>query len=401
MQRRIFTQLPVAALAAPADWKSKRKQAARRRRRIIFNNDGGDFYLGHNDGTAEAFLANRMTGLAGSHVDAIFYCTGGFNLYTHRSPDTEFWMIGEKGERTWLKEILASGTDPLQITIDFCRRNRLEVYWTMRMNDTHDAYRPTLLTKWKQERPHLLMGKKGDVFPYVTTRWSTLDYGQEEVREKAFRILRDVAERYDVDGLELDFFRHPAYFRPQLTGDPVTQRHCDLMTGFLARVREMADAAGRRKGKPIPISARVPDSVGYARAIGLDLSAWLQQDLVDILVGSCYFHLEPWENFVALGRKYETPVYACLSGSRLLDPTPGDELYVTEANFEAWRGEALVAWKAGVDGIYTFNRFKPTDPLFREMGDPAQLERLPRSYTPNPGRTGKWLKDGERFIKLV
>ncbi len=399
MQRRSFLEMPLAA--ADAAWKTKRKQAASRRRRIIFNNDGGDFYLGKNDGTAAALLANRTTPLLGSQVDSIFYCTGGFNIYTHRSPDTEFWMLYERGEKTLLPEILASGTDPLQIMTGFCRKHGIEIFWTMRMNDTHDSSLPPLLTKWKQERPHLMMGKKGDTFPYVGSRWSTLDWEQEEVREKAFRILRDVAERYDVDGLELDFFRHPAYFRPQMMGETVTQRQCDLMTAFVARVREMADTVGRRKNKPLLLSVRVPDSVGFARAIGLDLPAWLKQDLVDMLVGSCYFHLEPWESFVALGRKYGVKVYACLSGSRLPDPTPAEELYVAQANFEVWRGEGLTAWKAGVDGIYAFNRFNPRDPLFRELGDPAILERLPRVYKPNPGKVGRWLKDGERFIKLV
>ena len=38
------------------------------------------------------------------------------------------------------------------------------------------------------------------------------------------------------------------------------------------------------------------------------------------------------------------------------------------------RGEALNAWHAGVSGIYTFDRFDPRDPIFREPGsDPADM----------------------------
>ena len=57
-----------------------------------------------------------------------------------------------------------------------------------------------------------------------------MNYEVPEVREKVLRILTDVAARYDVDGLELDFFRHPVYFQPQIFGKPVTQEQCDMLT---------------------------------------------------------------------------------------------------------------------------------------------------------------------------
>ena len=53
-----------------------------------------------------------------------------------------------------------------------------------------------------------------------------MDYGRPEVREKVYRILADVAGRYDVDGIEMDFFRHPVLFAAQMVGKPVTQAQC-------------------------------------------------------------------------------------------------------------------------------------------------------------------------------
>ncbi len=64
------------------------------------------------------------------------------------------------------------------------------------------------------------------------------------------------------------------------------------------------------------------------------------------------FKFEPWANLAALGRRYEAPVYAGMASRRLMgggEPENASEI-------EVWRGEALAAWKAGVDGIYTFNR---------------------------------------------
>jgi len=67
-------------------------------------------------------------------------------------------------------------------------------------------------------------------------------------------------------------------------------------------------------------------------------------------------------------------------------------------------GEARNAWKAGVDGIYTFNRFNPNDPILRELGDPALLETLERIdqtvYVANIwSRPETWLKDGDKYVQ--
>ncbi len=379
--------------------KEARKQAAHRTRRIIVNNDGNDCRGRKPDEpkTAESFLSKRTSPLVGSQVDAIFYCTGVFNSYTHHSDETELRAHGDRYADDWAWELQEiEGRDSLEIMVDFGHRQGWEVLWSMRMNDTHDSADDALLCRWKQDHPDYLMGEKGEKFPYGGQRWSAVNYAIPEVRDKVFRILQDVCTRYDVDGLELDFFRHPVYFEPQMTGDPVTQEHCDMMTALLGRVRAMADEVAEKRGRPVLIAVRVPDSLGYSKAIGLDLERWLEDGLIDIVTGGGYFHLELWENLVALGKQYNVPVYACLSASRIVDPSYPEK----PGTLEVWRGEALRAWEAGVGGIYTFNRFNPNDPIFREIGDPGILRGLDRVYEYNPGKAqAAWLKGGEQFIK--
>lgn len=387
--------------SSPFDVAAARREAAARSRRIIMNNDGNDCRgdLEGEDHTAEAMLARRTTPLLGSQVDAIFYCTGVFDLYTNQSKETELHVEAPNDQRFWADELIEQGRDPLRIMIDFCRANSMEVFWSMRMNDTHDSSPsyPMLMAQWKREHPDLMMAPERTSFPYGGGRWSAVDYGKQEVRVKVFRILRDVVTRYDVDGIELDFFRHPVYFKPAMTGDPVTQEQCDMMSELLARIRGMVDDVARERRKAILIAVRVPDSIPFSRGIGLDLIRWLDNRLIDILVGSGYIHLEPWENWAALGRRYDVPAYACLSASRLVSASAPE----SEANLELWRGEALRAWDAGVNGIYTFNRFDPTSPLFRELGDPELLRTLPREYRFLRGSGGHqrtWLKGGEQFL---
>jgi hypothetical protein len=362
------------------------------------NNDGNDCWNRKpgEPATVENFLSKRTSPLVGSQVDAVFYCTGVFNIYTHKSTETELRTHADRGVEDWSHELIEQGRDSLSIMVDFGHKQGWEVFWSMRMNDTHDSGDNALFARWKKDHPDCLMGTKADKFRYGGRRWSAVNYALPQVRDKVFRILKDVATRYDVDGLELDFFRHPVYFKPQMTGDQVTQEQCDQMTDLIGRVRTLCDEIGAKRGRPMLIAVRVPDSVGYAKAIGLDFVRWMELGLIDLVIGTCYFHLEPWENMVALCRRYDTPFYACLSASRLVSPKQPE----SKGDIEAWRGEALRAWQAGVSGIYTFNRFKPNDPIFRELGDPALLKTLKSTYTFNPGTAIEaWLKDGKRFLK--
>ena len=379
--------------------KQARKRAAQRQRRIIVNNDGNDCRIKSNTAgpiSAERFLSKRTTPLVGSQVDAIFYCTGIVNVYTHHSKETELRATADQGVQDWAHRLIETGRDSLQTMVDFGHQQGWEVFWSMRMNDTHDSADGKMLSQWKKDNPELLMGRRGDRFPHGGHRWSAVDYGKPQAREKIFRILRDVATRYDVDGLELDFWRHPVYFKPQMTGEPVTQEHCDVMTDLLRRIRKLADEQAERRGRPMLIAVRVPDSIGFAKAIGLDLVRWLEDDLVDILSVCGYYRFEPWESSVALGKKYHVPVYAVLSASRLVSASQPE----SKGNIELWRGAALRAWKAGVSGIYTFNRFNPNDPIFRELGDPQLLETKDRTYEFIPGKVSNyWVKDAKRFLK--
>lgn len=319
------------------------------------------------------------------------------------------------------RELIASGRDGLQVKIDFCQKHGIEIFWSMRMNDHHDSAHPSQLSQWKIAHPECVMGLRpgrlptadgwpypealsspdSGYFPYCGASWSALNHGKAEVRRKVLAILTDVCGRYDIDGVELDFYRHLHYFRPQMAGEPVTAAHCELMTQLLRDIRRMTEAQAARRGRPLLIAVRVPDSVGFARAIGLDFPTWLREDLADILIAGCYHHFEPWESMVALAREHGVPFYAGLSNSRLDDPAfPG-----VHQRDDIWRGETWRAWQAGVDGIYTFNLFDPHSPLLHEIGDPSGLEALPRQYCytqappSSPGEAGEYVKGGETFMK--
>jgi len=212
--------------------------------------------------------------------------------------------------------------------------------------------------------------------------------------------LSDVATRYDVDGIELDFYRHSVLFKASMMGEEPSKDECAFFIDLFAQLRRITAEVAEKRNRPFLISIRVPNSLRYCRALGLHLVSLLEQDLVDILIGGGYFKMEPWQNWVALGRRYDVPTYAAFVSRRLMDGGAPDQA----SDLPVWRGESLNAWRAGINGICTFNRFDPHDPIFREIGDPDILAQqdylLQESFVSEEcwSRPDTWVKDGRRFV---
>ena len=393
----------VAAMLATAarsqDIKELRRQAAFRPRHIIFNNDGDDVFAENKDGSIEAFLAARTTGLVGSQVGTVAYSTTrSFAYLTHNTKVCEVFTCKEgRLANNITPGLIAQGTDPLEVMVDFCRKNDLEIFWGMRMNDTHDTKNPLLRPRWKTEHPEYLMGTEDR--PPKRGGWTRVNYGRPEVREMAFSVIEDVCQRYDVDGIELDFFRHPLFFKAQALGGEATEEDLDLMTGLFRRVRTAADEVATRRGKPLLIAMRLPDTIDYCRAIGIDLEVWLEEGLLDIMIPSGYFQLAPWRDTVELCHTHGVAVYPCLSNCTMSDLSARKR----RMNIETYRARAMNVWASGADGIQIFNCFDPTHPLWRELGSPQTLQGLTKHYYGTylgPRMTKGYLIGGDKYIRL-
>lgn len=379
--------------------RQRRKQAAHRRRRIIYNNDGDDALHFRQEGadisqvgfaqapqsetvTPEAFLDIRIAPIPGTHIDSLFYCdTQSFGAFLHPSDVAEvFTNLVDRGDggasRNITRELIAQGTSPLQLAIEFCRRNGIEIFSSVRMNDIHDGvgavYSDAFLAQFKIDHPEYLFGAKGDKLAHGY--WSGVDYAQAAVRERAFLVIEDICRRYDIDGLELDFWRHPPFFKSYaVSGKPASTEERGQMTGLLRRIRTMTEQAGLDRGRPLLVAVRVPDSVGACLSLGFDIELWLKESLFDILIGGNGVQLTPWEETVALGHAHDVPVYPCIRPA-----IPSRRGVGSSA--ESYRALAMNIWRAGADGIYTFNMFKTRDRMFRELGDPETLARLDKVY---------------------
>jgi hypothetical protein len=237
-----------------------------------------------------------------------------------------------------------------------------------------------MVSSFWRDHPQWRVGKPGDklektfadiiggtpenpVSPIVA-RWFTaaLDFSVPEVR--AFRLaeLRECCERYDLDGLDLDFQRFPIYFRQ--TEGP---QHVDVMTAWVREVRQMTEEISRKRGRPVLLSVRILARPEQNFAIGLDPFAWARESLVDFIVVAHYLRNDfplPIQEF--RNRMPESmPIYASIE---------------VEADRDAYRRIASRLWADGADGLLLFNFFTgreegkdPPFDLLKELGDPETI----------------------------
>jgi len=322
-------------------------------------------------------------------------------MFTHRTKVGEFISKDAPGNRVNLARLLAAqGTDPLQVMIDWARSNNKEIFWTMRMNDCHDSgHTPEKpycrWSKLKKNHPEYLLAPSKKRLPRC--RWSAVDFTHPEIRELAFRYFEEVCQNYDIDGIELDFFRHLYLFKSVAYGARASQKELNMMTDLIKRIRVMTEKEGLKRGRPILIAIRVPDSVEYCKGVGIDLKRWLSDGLVDILIGSGYFRLNPWKYLVKLGHKYNTQVYAGLS-----EPRIAGQGKLKRRRGLTYRARAMDAWQAGVDGIYIFNEYTASKPYLSEIGAPKSLNTLNKLYfsTYVDGSVNHYLANGQTHQNL-
>jgi hypothetical protein len=214
-------------------------------------------------------------------------------------------------------------------------------------------------------------------------RPNALNYDNTEVRKKFLQVVKagvyKLGRRHRLDGIELDFTRHSVLFKSVADGGKATDKQLKLITDLVRSIRQNLDETGALRGRPILLMVRIPDSVAFCRAIGIDIEGWLKEGLVDMAVNSDYYMLSSWREFADFCHSYGVPYYACLERRRIeqnvsnASKSPSMSVRIRP---ELWRGEALNAWNSGVDGIYIFNRPAARAEVFSlNLHDPVLLRR--------------------------
>ncbi len=262
------------------------------RARIVFNDDAQMLAEAPLEGTSkfvEAWLAKE--------VDAVPFST---YVFLAATPDictfdsTAGETYGDRfaagysnGWASGIRGLRAEGTNALEVVTRYMHGEGKEVLAAIRMNDTHhrrlDSAEP-LCPTFAIEHPQFVIEQ-----PDGRTNETALDYSHREVREHRLDIMREIAQEYDVDGLELNFVRWAKHF-PRDRG----REKAPIMTDYVGRIRGMLDAAAKKRRRSrLTLGVRVPESIDACWLAGVDVKTWVEQGWIDYLVISTWNNTDP------------------------------------------------------------------------------------------------------------
>ena len=188
--------------------------------RVIYNWDGAPHGYSESPQSVSAFLEKAYAPLEDTQVGAHFWCIG---EHAARWQSNVLEQLGDIHSRRYesaqsythtenIRQMVERGEDPQQAIIDHGHQLGMHVYASVRMNDNHfsgaqiadlETLHHTELTQMRIEHPEWLLGDQ-------TSEWFALswNFAVPEIREHRYAHIKEICERYDWDGVELDWQRH-------------------------------------------------------------------------------------------------------------------------------------------------------------------------------------------------
>ena len=290
---------------------------------------------------------------ADAGVDIVSLCF--FARYSTGIPDcrtAETWKPSPKFFPRPAKDFIYNGLeklgsrDRMQIVVEQCHQRGIKCLANLRMNDRH------LVTDYVQElyRQHPEWELKSPIGAF-SDRKGALNFKYKGVRDQLLAFTAELLERYDVDGLELDYMRMCHMFEPL-----EARQHAHLLTEMMRRMRgQLTETARRRNRKRLVLGVRVPSTLEECERLGYEVKTWICEGLVDYVTPTDFWSTDfvaRTEDFVTLTKQTRCKVYPSISPVSSF-PTPADK-YLTPNQYKA---AASNFYAFGADGLSAYNYF--------------------------------------------
>lgn len=312
---------------------------------------------------------------------------------------------GIKPDNNKINEYVLNGGDLVKAFIDRCRQNDISPFISFRMNDAH------FLETWNEETPkggapaHCLSKfyvenapeycvgyEKGENLNFRDWDSRTQNWAIPQVRNYKLKLIEELCQKYDFDGLELDFMRHASYFNPQTT---TSRQRKAIMKKVVSLVRGYLDE--NSKGRHRWLCVRIPAFVGDHDRIGLDVRKWADAGVDMFNVSAHYFTCQQTDlaEMVKMARQkafYLEMTHTTRVGKVLCTGYDGFSFRRTTA--QQYYTAAHLAYSRGAAGVSAFNfqyyrehggkeRGPFNEPpfyVFNKIGDPDWFAKQPQHY---------------------
>lgn len=324
---------------------------------LIVNEDNSHFFGSRApEAMTRAGLVAWVDQYAGTAVTHLFLSPNSMRASFRSRTREAIWdpVAGVAPTGLWpenAKRLHEAGLDPYAVWIARARERGLSPWLSMRMNDVHSVDAPDsfMHSEFWRTHPELRRVPGGPIQPWTN---HALNYAHAAVRAHHAAFLQELFERYDPDGIELDWMRFPLHLTPGRE-----REEAPLLDAFVRDARRLADDWGRRRGHPIRLGVRVTAHPDAAAGLGLDAVRWAREGWVDLIVTGPFWRTADFDLPLEAWRERLGPAAATVA------VIPG-----FEHNLRAWvsgvtgpndlatlRGFAAGAHHRGAESLYLFN----------------------------------------------
>ncbi len=175
------------------------------------------------------------------------------------------------------------GVDGVEIFIDEMKKLGIRPWLTFRMNDTHFTENPTSFLRsdmfYEERDAGHLVGDRYGSFAKL------FDYRHPRYRNAVLGYIKEMLDKYDMFGIELDFMREIVSL--DYLGHPDESR--EVMLNFMRTVKAYTLEAAKRLGHDVKISVRICRDPDDAYIFGYDIKTMASEGLIDAVVVTAHY----------------------------------------------------------------------------------------------------------------
>ena len=289
---------------------------------------------------------------------------------------------------------VAEGGDIVGVFVERCRARGQIPFISLRLNDGHhleNVGTRSRMAEWVSrfyaEHPEYRIGKSKRDWNQRVHNWAIA-----AVRDHKFAFIRELCERYDIDGFELDFMRHTSLFR---LGETPSEQRKRIVTRFVARVRKLLDRTAK-PGRRRWLCARVPSLLAAHDRLGIDLRAMADAGLGLVNLSAYYFTMQQNDVGRIAALVPDAAVYVEMTHCTTTGPSRGgyDSFSFRRTTDPQFHTAAHLAYRRGAHGVSLFNFVyyrehgtpgrgpfgEPPFGVLKRLGQPQWLAKQPQWY---------------------